>query len=84
MSLTAVAARNAKAEAKPYKLSDGRGLYLLVSTTGKYWRMDYRFEGKRKTLALGVDPDTGLADARRKCDEARKLLNIATYIRPHY
>lgn len=74
MPLSALAVKNAKPDAKPYKLSDGRGLYLLVNATGKYWRLDYRFEGKRKTLALGVDPDTSLADARNKCDEARKLL----------
>lgn len=74
MPLSAVAVRNAKPKDKPYKLSDERGLYLLVTSTTKCWRLDYRFEGKRKTLALGVEPDTGLADARRKCDEARKLL----------
>ena len=35
------------------KYTDGGGMYLLVSAAGKYWRMNYRFEGKRKTLALG-------------------------------
>ncbi len=34
------------------KYTDGRALYLLVNAVGKYWRMDYRFVGKRKTLAL--------------------------------
>jgi hypothetical protein len=34
---------------KPYKLSDEKGLYLLVKSAGKYWRFDYRFAGKRKT-----------------------------------
>lgn len=41
---------------KPYKLPDGTGLYLLVNKSGKYWRYDYRFEGKRKTIAYGVYP----------------------------
>lgn len=59
---------------KPYKMPDGHGLYLLVSEPGKYWRMDYRFAAKRKTLALGVYPDVSLARAREKRDEARKRI----------
>lgn len=59
---------------KPYKIGDEKGLYLLVSAAGKYWRLDYRFDGKRLTLALGKYPDTSLALAREKRDEARKLL----------
>jgi integrase len=66
--------RNAKAKDKPYKLADEKGLYALVKPAGKYWRLDYRFEGKRKTLALGVYPDVSLKKAREKRDEARKLL----------
>ena len=49
-------------------------MYLLVKETGKYWRMNYRFLGKRKTLALGVYPDVSLSTARKRHDEARKLL----------
>ena len=56
------------------KHSDGGGMYLLVNTGGKYWRMDYRFEGKRKTLALGVYSDVSLAKARQRRDRARELL----------
>ena len=56
------------------KHADGGGMYLLVRAIGKYWRMDYRFGDKRKTLALGVYPDVSLAQARRRRDEARKLL----------
>lgn len=56
------------------KFTDGDGMYLLVNATGKYWRMDYRFAGKRRTLALGVYPDVGLADARRKRQSARQYL----------
>ncbi len=58
----------------PYKLTVEKGMYLLVSSTGKYWRFNYRYQGKQKTLALGVYPDTSMADARVKLDEARKLL----------
>jgi integrase len=70
--LTDTAVRNAKPKEKPYKLTDGKGLYLLVNQAGKYWRLDYRFSGKRKTLALGVYPDVGLKEARERRDEARK------------
>lgn len=52
MPLTDTACRQAKPQEKPQKLSDGGGLYLLVNQKGKYWRWDYRFEGKRKTMAL--------------------------------
>lgn len=74
MGLTAIEAKNAKPADKPYKLAAGKGLYLLVSQTGKYWRMDYRFDGKRKTLALGVYPEILLATANEKRDLARKKL----------
>ncbi len=43
------------------KHTDGGGMYLLVSAAGKYWRMNYRFAGKRKTLTLGVYPAISLA-----------------------
>lgn len=72
--LSDTAIRAAKAAAKPYKLTDGRGLYLLVNAAGKYWRLDYRFDAKRKTLALGVYPDVSLARARERHAEARRLL----------
>jgi integrase len=69
-----ISIKQAKFKDKPYKLSDQKAMYLLVNITGKYWRMDYRFNGKRKTLALGVYPDVSLAEAREKRDLARKLL----------
>ncbi len=73
MSLSDTAIKNAKLLDKPYKLGDSGGLYLLVQPTGgKYFRMDYRFEGKRKTLALGTYPATGLAKARTLRDTAKK------------
>ena len=75
MPLSDVTIRNAKPREKQYKLSDERGLYLLVKESGrKYFRVDYRFAGKRKTLSLGVYPDVSLAEAREKRDDARKLL----------
>jgi integrase len=74
MPLTDTAARNAKPASRPFKLTDEKGLYLLVNATGKYWRMNYRFAGKQKTLALGVYPAITLAKARERRDEARKLL----------
>ncbi len=74
MPLTDTAIRNAKPEDKPYKLTDGRGLYLLVNKSGKYFRWDYRFAGKRKTLALGVYPEIRLKEAREKHEDLRRLL----------
>jgi integrase len=73
--LTEVAIKKAKPEVKPYKMSDGGGMYLEVMPNGsKYWRLKYRFGGKEKRLALGVYPDTGLADARTRREDARRLL----------
>jgi Arm DNA-binding domain len=70
-----VAVRNAKPTAKPRKLSDGGGLHVLIQLTGsKLWRLAYRFGGKQKTLALGAYPEVSLEEARRRRDEAKKLL----------
>lgn len=74
MALTDIAVKSAKPQDKPYKLTDGDGMYLLVKANGKYWRLDYRYLGKRKTLAIGVYPTITLADAREKRYEARKSL----------
>ena len=49
--------RSAKPQEQPYKISDDRGLYILVKESGKYFRYDYRLGGKRKTLAIGVYPN---------------------------
>jgi integrase len=73
--LTDTAIRKTKPAEKPLKLSDGNGMYLLVKPDGgRYWRMDYRHDGKRKTLAFGVYPTTTLADARQRREDARRLL----------
>ncbi|MDR2188575.1 MAG: integrase arm-type DNA-binding domain-containing protein [Azonexus sp.] len=74
MPLTDTAIRQAKPTDKPAKLADGGGLYLLINRAGKYWRWDYRYADKRKTLALGVYPETGLAKARERHKAARALL----------
>lgn len=67
--------RNLRPPDRPRKLADSRGLYLhLMPNGGRYWRFDYRFHGKRKTLALGVYPDTSLAKARARHLEARERL----------
>lgn len=75
MKLNDIAIKKAKPEAKPRKLSDGYGLYVLIHPNGgKYWQLAYRFTGKQKTLALGTYPDITLADARGRRDQARKLI----------
>ncbi len=67
--------RQVRPAAKPVKLADGGGMYLLVRPDGsRYWRLDYRFGGKRKTLALGVYPEINLAEARRRRRAAKALL----------
>ncbi|MFG6429646.1 tyrosine-type recombinase/integrase [Roseateles sp. LYH14W] len=79
MSLTDIAIKNLKAADKPLKVSDERGLYLLVKPQGaKLWRWKYRHAGKEKLMALGGYPDVSLAQAREKREEARKLLAAGT------
>jgi integrase len=56
------------------KHTDSAGMHLLVKAAGKYWRLNYRFDGKQKTLALGVYPTISLQDARARRDAAKKLL----------
>ncbi len=74
MPLTDAAIRNANLQNKQYKLTDEKGMHLLVNKAGKYFRFDYRFAGKRKALALGVYPEVKLIEAREKRDDARKLI----------
>ncbi|MEI6599482.1 MAG: integrase arm-type DNA-binding domain-containing protein [Comamonadaceae bacterium] len=76
MALTDTFVKNVKhtGAASGDKYTDGRAMYLLVNAVGKYWRMNYRFADKRKTLALGVYPDVGLAKARARRDKAREQL----------
>ena len=83
MPLTDKAIKAAKPREKPYKLADGKGLYLLVTNGGissgvggisKYWRLKYRINGKEKLLALGVYPDVSIAEARVARDAAKALI----------
>ena len=68
--------KEAKPQATDYKMSDGGGMYLLVKkNAAKYWRFDYRFHGKRKTLAIGVYPIVSLKDAREKLRAAKIQLS---------
>ena len=59
---------------KRTKLSDGAGLYLDIQQSGRYWRMKYRFDGKEKTLALGVYPEVSLKLARERRTKAREQI----------
>src|ERR1700677_5098490 len=75
MALSDAKVRNSVPKPKPYKLSDGDGLYLLVTPNGsKYWRLKYFFAGKEKLLALGVYPEVSLGDARERRAQAQKAL----------
>ena len=75
MPLSEFGVRSAKPKEKPYKLSDGGGLYLLIQPNGsKLWRLKYRFAEKEKVLAFGSYPLIGIADARGKRDAAKRLL----------
>jgi integrase len=75
MPLSDTATRQAKPKEKTYKIADADGMYLFVTPAGgKLWRMDYRFDGKRRTLALGAYPEISLAMARERRTEARRLL----------
>jgi integrase len=68
--------KNAKAKPKDYRLADGGGLYLLINTDGaKYWRMDYRLNERRNTLAFGKYPEISLVKARDQRKAARDLIN---------
>ncbi len=72
--LTASQVRQAKPEAKPYKLHDGAGLSLRVRKSGREWLFRFKRDGKSRETVLGKFPELSLADARRRRDEARALL----------
>lgn len=79
MSLTKATIDAAKPKAKDYKLFEGDGLFLLVTTKGhKWWRFKYRFAGREKLLSLGTYPEISLADARTARNDARKLVAAGT------
>ena len=75
MPLTEIQIRKAKPTDKPVKLSDGKGLYLLLTPTGsKLWRWKYRVDGKEKLMTLGAYPDMPLAQARMRHEDERRVL----------
>ncbi|MBI6179195.1 tyrosine-type recombinase/integrase [Serratia proteamaculans] len=81
MALTDVKVRSAKPTDKSYKLTDGEGMHLMVHPNGsKYWRLQYRFDGKQKMLALGIYPEISLSEARQRRDEAKR--QVANAIDP--
>lgn len=71
--------RGAKPKPTTYRLNDGDGLYVLVKPDGaKWWRLDYSIGGRRKTISLGVYPDTTLSAARKKANDSRELVAAGT------
>lgn len=75
MPLTEETVHNTQPGTKPFKLFDEKGLFLLIAPSGgKWWRFKYRFDGKEKSLALGVYPKVSLNAARLGRDKARRLL----------
>ncbi|MBA9076552.1 tyrosine-type recombinase/integrase [Rufibacter quisquiliarum] len=83
MALNYLQCENAKPQGKPYKLTDGEGLYLQVMPTGgRYWRYKYRMHGKARCLSIGVYPDVSLAGARKALAAAKEQIrqNIDPYL----
>ncbi len=80
--LTAIQVRNAKPKEKPYKLNDGKGLFLHVATSGKKtWR--YRYElppGTESTFVIGEYPVLSLEEARAERVALREMVKAG--IRP--
>ena len=82
--LTDTAIRNAKAQAKPFKLADGGALYLLVTPAGsKLWRYRYRIAGAENLFALGDYPAVSLQQARELRDAARRLVKEGIHPSQH-
>lgn len=76
MPLKELEVKYASKRQRPYKLTDGGGLHLLVQPSGsKLWRLKYRFDGKEKLLSFGKYPAVSLAAARQKRSEAKAMLD---------
>jgi len=74
--------RTSKSKDRDYKLSDGGGLYLLITKSGgKHWKLKYKFDGKEKKLSLGAYPDITLVKARELREHNKQL--IANGINPN-
>jgi hypothetical protein len=83
MPLTHFDIQNAKSAAKPYKLADSGGLFLLIQPNGsRLWRLKYRHHGVERSLSFGPYPTVSLAEARSKRDEAKKLMSEGVDCRP--
>ncbi len=77
--LTDTAIKKAQPRAKAYRLTDERGLHLLVQPNeSKLWQLRYRHGGKERTASLGQYPDISLKDARERRDATRKVLAQGT------
>lgn len=75
MPLNDVKIKNAKGKERPYKLSDGEGMYLLINPdNSKYWRLKYRINKKEKVYSLGKYPEVSLSEAREERLKARKMI----------
>jgi integrase len=80
MALTELAIKHLKPKPKTYRVADGGGLCLEISPAGgKLWRWRYYYQGKAQMLALGKYPALTLAEARKKRDEARDLLDAGKH-----
>ncbi len=67
--------KNAKPTDKPYKLTDGGGLHLVITPAGgKLWRLKYRIDGKEKLLSIGKYPTIALIEARQAAEDARRMI----------
>jgi integrase len=75
MPLSDTKLRALKPTGKPFKVSDGEGLYAFVTAVGAIsFRLAYRFDGKQKTLTFGLYPRTSLRQARQMKDIAKESL----------
>jgi hypothetical protein len=74
--LTDKAIRALRPSGKPRKVADSLGLYLLIQPNGsRLWRFKYRYDGREKLAAIGAYPEIGLAEARERRDELRRMLS---------
>lgn len=74
--LTDIKIKQAKPKEKNYKLTDGKGLYIIITPKGfKWWRLDYIIENKRQTLSLGTYPTVTLVNARKEALKLKEMIS---------